>query len=114
MSAPACGLCGGSGSSATLGNVRCYACGGTGRERAGITGQRERGGEVVVRWNAQTHSLRAPNGPRGEERHYLPCDRCGSIKPVAMNVVSFVCDPVACMECEEFHTCDEPRCAIVR
>ena len=111
---PTCGLCNGTGNSATLGTVRCYACGGTGRARAGITGQVERDGEVLLRWNAQSHSLRAPNGPRGEERHYLPCWRCGSVKPVPTNVVSFACDPVACPECEEVHACDEPRCAVAR
>lgn len=82
--------------------------------RPGIFGRVEGDGEVTVTWNCQSHSLRAPNGPRGEERHYVPCDRCGVVKAVAANVISFACSPVQCSECSEVHSCDEHRCPIVQ
>lgn len=52
-----------------------------------VTTDAARNGDVVIRFNRQAVKLLAP-----DDRHYLPCDGCGDLYAVPIDVVSFRCD----------------------
>lgn len=62
-----------------------------------MNGQIDSAGRVTIKFEFQTEVLMAPEGKK-----YLPCDKCGNVVAVAMNVVSVLC-PV----CEKWEESDE-------
>lgn len=71
----------------------------------------DRQGTVTVSWG-QDEVLLAPDGAHGVRMKYFPCESCGEVKPVSMNVVSFLCDP--CTEIRDRITgqCEECGCDV--
>lgn len=50
-------------------------------------------GEVTLTWNTQAEILSAPALPDGTPMKYLPCETCGGLQTVALNVESIMCLP---------------------
>lgn len=62
-----------------------------------IFADHDRDGTVRIEFNSQADQLLAPSAagavyPFTEPRKWLPCEMCGGLQAVAMNVVSFTCD----------------------
>jgi len=55
-----------------------------------VTGSHDRQANVTIEFNSQCSKLEGPNGGR-----YLPCDICGKVAEVKMNVVAFMCGECA-------------------
>lgn len=59
--------------------------------------------KVVIQISANGEKLEAPlaEGPErpGARRHWLPCEKCGTVRAVPWNVVSFVCDSARGEKC---------------
>ncbi len=71
------------------------------------TGQVDRGGNVTITFNMQAEHLSAPNGGK-----YLPCEACGAVVEVPLNVVATLCpscEALTCAECGLKHR--NPTCA---
>jgi hypothetical protein len=66
-----------------------------------IHGTVARNGTVVLTWNVQETTLRAPSGGV-----YFPCDACGVVHDVPQDVVAFRCDACAA----HVEACDEIEC----
>lgn len=57
----------------------------------GLRGLTGRDGTITLTWNMQMARLLSPGG----KLHCLPCEVCGGLQLVALNVVSIVCDECA-------------------
>lgn len=62
----------------------------------------DRTGKVTVCWESQGEILAAPGG-----KIWLPCESCGEVQAVDLNVVSFLCDPCAKLRDECTGQCEE-------
>lgn len=49
-------------------------------------------GAFTIHVDAQAEILRAPDADDGTPRKYVPCDHCGELQMVPLNVVSLFCD----------------------
>lgn len=55
-------------------------------------GSHDRHGNVTITFNSQGWILNAPRAPGGEHLKWMPCEHCGAIRAVPLNVVSCHCD----------------------
>lgn len=59
----------------------------TNANNPGLRGFADPDGTVTLTWNMQVAKLLSPDG----KLHCLPCECCGGLQWVALNVVSIVC-----------------------
>jgi hypothetical protein len=76
-----------------------------------MTGSTTRAGVISITFDSQAEILEAP--PRdGVRQKYLPCEHCGAVHAVALNVVASLCarcDARTCSDCGFRHR--RPSCA---
>ena len=72
-----------------------------------MRGTHDNHANVTITFNSQGEILEAPPAADGSRRKYLPCDCCGRVDAVPLNVVSGICEP--CHEAHKsgFHQQDE-------
>lgn len=52
-----------------------------------MIGNHARNGDITVRWNSQGEVLLSPDGTQ----KLMPCDTCGAVRWVDLNVVAYEC-----------------------